>query len=390
MTRSRLVSIAAVIGVVALVVWVARNTYWGEITVPTPLRGEAARNPFYAAQHVAEALGARTARQPALGATSSDAVVVLSFWGWDISVERREELERWVEAGGRLVVDNSLITGSDVFERWSGVARIRYEEEESGEQDFSVADQAEPCTELREDLPDGELEPSDAAAQRLVVCGIEPDSWLASSRPPIWAMSDEVGAQVVRVSVGRGSVTVINTEPFRYRRFLTSNHGALFVAATQLKKGDEIVFMAEDDYDSLLSLAWRYGAPVVVLLLLFVALGLWRGGVRFGPVAPPAESARRSLAEQIRGTGRFALRLGGGAALHAATLRALAEAASRRIAGYERLQPSERLAALASAAAVDRVELAAAMNYAAERRSPELRSALALLESARRQLLIRS
>jgi hypothetical protein len=105
----------------------------------------------------------------------------------------------------------------------------------------------------------------------------------------------------------------------------------------------------------------------------------------------PADSARRSLAEQIRGTGRFALRLGGGgAALHAATLRALTEAAVRRIVGYERLSPTAQIEALASAAAVDRAELAAAMSYAAERRSPDLRSTLALLESARRQLLHRS
>ena len=390
MTRSRLLTIAVSMGCLALMISVARNTYWGEITVSTPLRGEAARNPFYAAQRVAEALGARTARQPRLGATSDEAVVVLSFWGWDISAERREELERWVEAGGRLVVDSSLITGSDVFERWSGVERIRYEadEDEAAGNDFSVVGERDPCSELREDSPDGE--PSNAGVDRLFVCGIEPETWLASSRVPLWAMSNDVGLQVVRVGLGRGSVTVINAEPFRYRQFLTSDHGALFVAVTQLAKGDEIVFITEDDHGSLLSLAWRYGSPVISLTLLLVAFALWRGGVRFGPLAAPADHARRSLAEQIRGTGRFALRLGGGAALHAAALRALTEAASRRIAGYERLPPTERLAALANAAAVDSVELAAAMNYAAERRSPELRNALALLESARRQLLIRS
>ena len=52
----------------------------------------------------------RSERRESLGDTSTDAVVVLSTWGWDINDARRAELERWVEAGGRLVVDAALIT----------------------------------------------------------------------------------------------------------------------------------------------------------------------------------------------------------------------------------------------------------------------------------------
>ena len=95
--------------------------------------------------------------------------------------------------------------------------------------------------------------------------------------------------------------------------------------------------MSEADVSSLPELVWRYGAPVVAVLLLWIALVLWRGAMRFGPLVAPGERVRRSLAEQIRGTGRFAVRVGGGAALVAAAQRALHEAAARRIAGYERL-----------------------------------------------------
>ena len=55
-----------------LVTYIARNTYWDEISIPTPLRGEAVTNPFYAAQRFAEALGARTEWRQALG-TLADA-----------------------------------------------------------------------------------------------------------------------------------------------------------------------------------------------------------------------------------------------------------------------------------------------------------------------------
>ena len=84
-----------------------------------------------------------------------------------------------------------------------------------------------------------------------------------------------------------------------------------------------------------MSLTWRFGAPAVLLLLAAVALGLWRSGTRFGPRVAVTQTARRSLAEQIRGTGQFALRFGGGEALHAATLRALRDAAIRRVPSYD-------------------------------------------------------
>src|SRR5687767_6342871 len=91
--------------VVALVAWIANNTYWTEISVPAPLKGEAARNPFYAAQRLAEALGARTQWDRVLITPPHDAVILLSAWHWSLSASRRENLERWVESGGRLVVD---------------------------------------------------------------------------------------------------------------------------------------------------------------------------------------------------------------------------------------------------------------------------------------------
>ena len=76
--------------------WLIANTEWGEVAVPTPLRGDAATNPFYAAQQLVETLGATSERRESLGDTSTSAVLVLSTWSWDIDAARRAELERWV------------------------------------------------------------------------------------------------------------------------------------------------------------------------------------------------------------------------------------------------------------------------------------------------------
>src|SRR5690606_17997655 len=125
---------------------------------------------------------------------------------------------------------------------------------------------------------------------------------------------------------------------------------------------DHVVFLTEADVPSLPVLVWRHGAPFVVVLLSWIALALWRGAMRFGPLLAPAERARRSLAEQILGTGRFVVRAGGGAALVAAARRALDEAAQRRIVGYERLAEPARARAVATLTGVDVRALAGALD----------------------------
>jgi hypothetical protein len=200
-------------------------------------------------------------------------------------------------------------------------------------------------------------------------------------------MSGFNGLQVARVPVGDGEVTVVNGAPFHFRELFEGDHGELLVAATGLASGDHVVFMSEQDYPSLPALVWRHGAPVVAVLLLALALALWRGAMRFGPLVAPIDSARRSLGEQILGTGNFAVRQSGGAALHAATARALHEAASRRVAGYERMSLAERVAAIARLAGVDAGKLTAAFGRTAGMPAADLKNAVASLEAARRQLI---
>jgi len=385
MRRPRLLRIAAVLVLLLFAAWIFASTEWGEVEVPTPLRGEAATNPFYAAQKLVETLGATSERREELADTPTDAVVVLSTWGWDIDGARREELERWVEAGGRLVVDAALINGTDAFERWTGIAHEREEVDPNEEDLFRPPEIVEPCQSYVEVLYDEDENGIGGDFYR--ICGFDFGSWFEPARGLLWSLGDDGYRQAVRVSVGRGTVTVLNGVPFVYREIFEGEHGELLVAAAKLRAGDHVVFMSEADVASLPELVWRHGAPVVVVLLLFIALALWRGAVRFGPLLPPVEQARRSLAEQVLGTGRFALRVGGGEALVAAARRALNEAAARRIAGYERLASDAQAASVAKLAAVDARELAAALAPQAGPRPMELRATLALLESARRQLV---
>ena len=378
MRRPALSWCLGLIAVSALVYWIGSNTEWVDVTVPMPPTGEAAENPFYAAGRFAEALGARSTRDRQFAVPDRDAVIVLSAWHWDLTETRRYALERWVESGGRLVVAGPLAGGGDEFERWSGVSR-RHRPPARPAPGFRA-----PCQEVKEEPAAS----SGAFGTRpRLLCNLDETSWLTSNRTPGWQLRNESGAQVIRVPVGHGRVTVVNGTPFQFSQLLAGDHGWLFVAATELRRGDEVHFLTEDDHPSLLTLMWRYGAPAIVLALMAIGFALWRTSARFGPLAQPQSTARRSLAEQIRGTGQFALRHGDGESLHEAAVRALNEAARRRIPGFAGMSLADRAGALADVTSFDRHAINAAMHHAGLRGAGELRGTLAFLETARRSVL---
>ena len=384
------VGILVTLGVVALLVWMARHMSFKEITVPTAFKGEALHNPFYAAVKFSEALGAQAAWERVFTVPAADSVIVLSSWNWTLSRPRRERIERWVESGGRLVVDASLIGDLAGFERWSGIGALKAsgksqdedeEVEDSGDDPPALLEQFAPrqCAALTED----------GTRRELRVCGVNSTHSLTSARKIQWALRDGELIEALRTQVGRGSVTVLNATPFRRREFFLGDHPTLFVRVTQLHRGDSLLLFTEEDHASLLTLVWRFGAPVVLLLFAAVALALWRATARFGPPTAPAETARRSLAEQIRGTGRFALRFGGGQSLHGAEIRALRDVAIRRLPAFDRMSSAERVEALAGLSNIAAEELGPALNYSGTRSSHELRNAIAVIETARRRILMK-
>jgi hypothetical protein len=384
MRRTGITTLLVSAALVALIAWVASHTYWADTKMPRPLKGEALVNPFYAAQRFAEALGARTTWDRTLTIPPADSVIVLSTWHWSLSPNRREALEHWVESGGRLVVDGTLAGGEIEFERWSGIAR-EYRKPNDPRKSAALAND-DGCGSFQEEWSGTPAGQSNTTRHR--ICDVDDESFLASDRNAAWALRDASKVQAMRLQVGRGNVTVINATPFHRWHLFDGDHAWLFVAAAQLRRGDDVHFLSESGQPSLLALLWQHGGPVVVLALALISLVLWRGGVRFGPLAAPRVTARRSLAEQIRGSGQFALRHGSGDSLLAAAARALDEAAQRRIPGYSRLSTGERASALARLTGVDRHTLAAAIHGARVRRSRDLRSTIAMLEAARRQTLI--
>jgi len=376
-TRQHVINASIALLVVAIIAWIAANTYWEEYDWRSGLQGEALTNPFYAAQRLAEELGAHTRlRHEIVSAPPANAVLVVGDWNWSIIPQRRERLEKWVSEGGRLVASHRLLLDPK-FNAWTGVTRA------------TPRDKA-PCPPgARCSTPyTPSLQEPGKANRRWEVCDLIDSKYLDTQRPVSWRLNDmNSRAQIVRMPIGRGSVTIINAEPFREDHLTCGDDARLFAAATQLRAGDQVEFLTEESGSSLLDLIWKYGAPVVLLIAASLALWLWRSGVRFGPLMAEPDPARRSLAEQIRGTGKFTLRFGGGHALHAATTRALDETAALQVPHYGRLSSEERIATLAPLTGLGAADLAAALDRNVARNPHELRRAIATLELARRQMI---
>jgi hypothetical protein len=388
----RAVKIALALAVLACGVFLATRLEFETRKLPVPLSGEAATNPFYAAGRFAGELGAEASWERVFTLPRADAALMLSTWNWGLSRPRRARIERWVEAGGRLIVDGSMLGGHEEFTRWSGIEWIEHDEE-AAENDAEVAEPARDVADERgREYFGGSCDRlvEDGTSHTLELCGIHHASSLRTAQPILWALRDTGRIHVLRVAVGRGTVTVINAVPFERRGLFTTDHGTLFARATRIHRGDELLILSEQDQPSLVSLLWRFGAPAVLLGLAALGFALWRTGVRFGPLVAPTDPARRSLAEQIRGTGRFALRFGGGRALHAATARALRDAAIPKLPAYDRMPGEERVRRLAALTGVREDDLGPALNFTGTRSAQELRHAIAILESARRLLKTRS
>jgi hypothetical protein len=398
MTRGQIILGIVVAALGLLVYYIASISTWKETEIPTPLRGEAAINPFYAAENLVKRLGGQAKWSRELTALPpNNHAMVLSGWHWDVSAPRRREIEQWVEKGGRLVVDQSIIAADQLYD-WAGVRRDEFTYSDDEDETPDPADEsggqteqddapspwdAKPCREYRHAGVTRELDPT---RRPWTLCDMAYERRLDVAGELQWGLADEFGLQAVRVKVGAGSVTIVDGTPFMWRELQVEDHGLLLAAALDLRRGDHVLFLSGDREQSLLDLIWRFGWPVVLLTLAAILAWIWRRGARFGPPLPDPIPARRSLGEQIRGTGGFIFRAGGAHALHTAAMQALDRLGEQRLRGYANLPEAERARVLADATALDVERIRSARDWPRTARAADLGTAVACLESARRLL----
>ncbi|HEX6706755.1 MAG TPA: DUF4350 domain-containing protein [Albitalea sp.] len=367
-TREHLLNGIVALAVLACMAWVVQNTEWVDRTVDVPPRGEALTDPHYAVKQLLRHLAVPVVSPTGDGwLPPPTATLVLGRWHGDLFPQRDEALRRWVEGGGHLVLHDGPPR------RWRAWAPI----EAIHPKGSGAASPA--CVELTEPA---DLTPAYGERHGMRAC-IGDRAFLRSAAPTEWSLDAPAGPQALRIAVGRGKVTALRG--WMHGRLLENDHALAWVAALHLQPGTEVWFVDIGQRMPLLRQVWHSGAAAVLLGAIGLALALWRGAVRFGPPAPAAPLARRSVAEQIRDTANFIF-ASGGAALHRAQLRALEQAARRHVVDHDRLDRRGRAAAIARLAALDAEALSSAMAPSLRRSRRELAATLTLLETAVRRL----
>jgi len=434
MKRNAIVATLVGLLVLALFGWLIHHTRWEEVEIDDPARGAAASDDYYSLRQVLAAAGAtlqvRTSLEPLPPAGGT---LLLESGLWDIFPERDARLKTWVENGGHLVVLGEF--GRGELLRWvplafpapkpalrhrgAGKATSRAAAPAQGASSATDADdEDEDVPVVGKQLPRMEerqqrlarrlLEPQDPEhdcadfSEVTAAPAYEPGRVLrgctraGSIRPldhvlPTWQLTGPRGTLALRVPVGRGDVTgVVPALVIDNRDLLHGDNALIAAAVLQALPGRPVWVLEDEAREPLLAWLWHEARTPALLTLAAIALALWRLMVRFGPreAAPP--QARRSMGEQVRGTGHF---IAGSdpQALHAATRQAFEAAARRRVEGWAELDDTDRVAALAASLqhphAIDHAALQASMNIGGGATPAQILAAIAVLEQARRALL---
>ena len=411
--------------VLALLGWLVYHTRWEEVEIDDPARGLAATDEYYSLRKVLEAAGstleARTTLEPM---PPANATLVLESSLWDIFPERDARLKTWVENGGHLVVTSWKADSDDL--RWVPLsfvqphrhrARDAAASDADDQDDDSDDDEQAPATRKKPRADDGkqklqklldpklpwrnctDYEESAATSEPAFEPGrvYKGCTFKGPLRPlnhavPSWQLTSPSGTLAMRVAVGRGSVTGVSTQ-----QLVTDNHGLLsgdngLIAAAilQAAPGRAVWLIGDEAREPLLQWLWHEARTPFLLALAAIGLALWRLMVRLGPREAVPPQARRSMGEQVRGTGQFIAGTDP-RALHAATRLAFEHEARKRVEGWAQLDDAARIAALAAALQppnfLDQPSLLASLNIGGGATPAQILTATAVLEQARRALL---
>lgn len=421
-----MVRIAMAVLVAAIAGWVVHETRWVEVVVDDEGRA-AATDPAYTLRRIVEANGAtletRTALEPL---PPADATLLLNSSFWNIFPGRAERLEAWVRNGGHLVVQG-LHERADKDMRWLPISfsvpkarpasapgdvvgttppRAKDDAGDSDARNTKPEDREQPfdhpfkglqhvpvwrdCRNFKE-TPDTGV-PAYEPGRVYRGCWSIASMRAAQTAAPAWTLADGAGSLLaMRVPYGRGSVTGISFIAILDNHGLLQADNGLIVSAILQARPGRAVWIVEDEAREALPLwMWHEARTPTLLILAAVLLSLWRLLPRFGPREAVTPQARRSMGEQVSGTGQF-IANADPRALHDATKKAFEALGRTRIDGWPGRDDAGRVAALADAlapaATLDQAALLAALAPPPSATPAQILAAIAVIEHARRTLL---
>lgn len=394
------------------------------IEIPRGYSGEAARNPYLAAQRLLERLGTSVRSFPDLSSMPelppTDTLLIVPTARRSLSEARAKELLHWVEGGGHLLVvtwqlfDDPKREPDFVLDPL-GVRQFlnEFEDDEPGE-DLEEPDQGEPGEEVDPEAPENENEspliqtsaPDEEDEEPEVELALaefpgratplrvefDPEYRLelgeTATRSLDFDLGDANGVHLVILHLGQGLVTALTDDYFLTQPTIADwDHAELVYRLAHWGGESRAVWIVIGDaYPGALALVWRYGWMVIASALLVLALWLWSASQRFGPIAPDPTLERREWMEHVRAAGRFQWRRGAAPALLTAARDALLARMRERHPSFVGLMPAEQAERLASLSGVPAERVLAALSFRNDTEASRFAADIAVLEKIRRSL----
>lgn len=357
-----------------------------EVDVPRALSGGALINPYYAAGHFMEGMGAEVAMQtPGNGAAEIPAQGVLVAHAGRLCDCDEQALRDFMETGGHLIVlDIPLAEANPPLLEAAGISLLA--SDASGDADI----QATQCddTEIQTISVPGRADPLEVE----VVPGF------AIQHPEAEAEGFEPNPFFFSRRFGLGWLSVSSDDQFlRDRGLRNSDNAEWFWRFAMRPAPDESPtyrsihfapphrFGVLPDSPSLVQLVAQAAPAAGFSCLLLVGAWSWRASRRFGPELADEAPCRRSIREHLVAVGQFLWRHDRGASMVEATQKRIDRQMTRRFARWRSLRTGERRSELAKLTGLSAHEVAQAMGEEPLAADP-FTTQIQLLERLRRSL----
>ncbi|MHA4969403.1 DUF4350 domain-containing protein [Pseudomonas extremorientalis] len=332
--------LACLLGAGGYYVW-SKATPYDEVVDrgPSP---EALANPYLAAEHFLRQQGltvehAYNLKQLDTLPSKGNSLLLLGERS-NMSPRQVEQLLEWARSGGHL-----LLVAEALWDEETGKSgdllldRLQIHQTLSDEPEEPATSLKKPSSKKARDLTKLYVDNETAPAY----FSFDTDFNLTDPKHLAQFSANSARAShLMQLDLGEGSVTVI-TDSDLWKTPNIGKHDNAWLL-WYLNQGTAVTLLFNSDFDDLFTLLMRYFPQALVALAALVALGLWRAGVRQGPIRAPASPARRQLQEHLKASADFLLRRSGQGTLLQALQRDILRAARRRHPGFERLDNAEQ------------------------------------------------
>ncbi|WP_372877416.1 DUF4350 domain-containing protein [Pseudomonas sp.] len=352
--RQWLLGSALMLGLALLGLYLLSHLQPYEETLEHGPAPEAQANPYLAAEHFLRQQGLQVQRSEDLrllaSLPSAGQTLLLLADRQRMSPRQVERLLAWTAKGGHLVFvaerlwDEDEGQSGDLLLDSLGLQQYQSDDldQPDGEAEEPALDADETAAGAYPELTQLYLENEEAPAYFGFDTGFH--LYDADNRAHAWANS-AAATHLVQLYHGDGLVSVLSDAWIWQNDSIAAYDNAWLL--WYLSQDSAVTLLYHAERDDLFGLLLRHFPQALLALALLLGLGLWRVGMRQGPLQAPASPSRRQLQEHLRGSADFLLRRSGQHSLLQGLQADIQRRARRRYPGFERLGVTEQWQLLA-------------------------------------------